>query len=158
MPDTAVRTHARAAALDSATAVQLAETEYERAAALLRSLDGADWSRPTDCTGWDVRAMAGHMLGMTRMATSLRQLAHQMQAARKGGGGIDALTAVQVREQAGLSADELTTQYAAAGPAAVRFRRRMSRVVGRLRLPEAQVVGGRRPAGDLDHRLPHGRR
>ena len=29
--------------------------------ALLRSLDEDDWSRPTDCPGWDVKAVAAHL-------------------------------------------------------------------------------------------------
>ncbi len=29
--------------------------------ALLRSLDADDWSRPTDCPGWDVRAVVAHL-------------------------------------------------------------------------------------------------
>jgi uncharacterized protein (TIGR03083 family) len=83
------------------------------------------------------------MLGMARMNASLPQFVHQLRAAGKAGGGIDALTAVQVREQAGLSAEELTARFTAVGPRAMRFRRRMSRVVGRIRLPEEQVVGSR---------------
>ena len=33
----------------------------EDAVALLRSLRDEDWSRPTDCPGWDVRAVAAHL-------------------------------------------------------------------------------------------------
>ena len=45
----------------------LARTEYARMASQLRSLAPDDWSKPTDCPLWDVRAVAGHSLGM--MAT-----------------------------------------------------------------------------------------
>jgi uncharacterized protein (TIGR03083 family) len=144
MSDTAVRTPPRAAVLDRATAFRLAAAEYRRAADLLAALEPEDWSRPTDCAGWDVRAMAGHVVGMARLASSLPQLAGQQLAARKDGGGIDALTAVQVRRQADLSPAELVDRFTAVGPRAVRFRRRLSRVAGRLPLPEQQVVGDRR--------------
>jgi uncharacterized protein (TIGR03083 family) len=33
----------------------------EETVALLRSLDAADWDRPTDLAGWDVRAVAAHL-------------------------------------------------------------------------------------------------
>ncbi|MFP5371880.1 MAG: maleylpyruvate isomerase N-terminal domain-containing protein, partial [Actinomycetes bacterium] len=48
----------RPPALDRDTAFRLAATEYERFLAVLRDLDPADWSRPTECPAWDVRAMA----------------------------------------------------------------------------------------------------
>lgn len=38
----------------------VARTEYERVADQLRSLAPDDWSKPTDCPLWDVRAMAAH--------------------------------------------------------------------------------------------------
>jgi mycothiol maleylpyruvate isomerase-like protein len=52
----------------------LAEAETARMVAALRRLDEADWSRPTDNTLWDVRAMAGHVLGMTETFSGLRKL------------------------------------------------------------------------------------
>ena len=61
----------------------LARTEYTRVAELLRSLDGADWSTPTDCELWDVRAMAGHSAGMMSDFTSFRSVFGRMWAASK---------------------------------------------------------------------------
>ena len=61
----------RRSLLDRATAMRLAATEYGRYLDQLRTLDAADWGRPTDCSGWDVRAMAGHCLGMAEFAASL---------------------------------------------------------------------------------------
>ena len=62
-------------------------------------------------------------------------------AAARAGGGIDALTAVQVRRTSGLSRQEVVDRFAAVAPHAVRGRRRQSRLVGRFTLPEEQVVG-----------------
>jgi uncharacterized protein (TIGR03083 family) len=87
--------------------------------------------------------MAGHVLGMTEMSATLRAAVGQNAAASKAGGGIDALTAVQVRRSAGLSTAELVKRFAAVAPRAVRGRRRMASLIGRLTLPEDQVVGGR---------------
>ena len=45
-------------------AQDLAATEYDRLVEQLRALDGDDWRQPTDCPLWDVRAIAGHSVGM----------------------------------------------------------------------------------------------
>jgi len=97
----------RPAVLDHGTAMRLAATEYDRVLAALRRLAPADWHRPTDCTEWDVHAMASHILGMAEMAASLRVMVHQQRAAARRGGGIDALTAVQVDERRGLTPDQI---------------------------------------------------
>ena len=134
----------RPPALDRDTAFRLAATEYERFLAVLRDLDPAEWSRPTECPAWDVRAMAAHVLGMAEMVASVREMARQNRLAGKAGGGIDALTALQVREHADLDGAAIVAGLAATAPRAVRGRRRLSRVAGRLKLPEEQVVGSER--------------
>jgi uncharacterized protein (TIGR03083 family) len=52
---------------------RLAATEYDRVLELLRRLAPEEWSLPTACPGWDVKAMAGHMLGMAESAGSVRE-------------------------------------------------------------------------------------
>ena len=133
----------RPAVLDHGTAMRLAATEYYRVFAALRRLAPADWHHPTDCTEWDVHAMASHVLGMTEMAASLRVMVRQQRAAARLGGGIDALTAVQVDERRGLTPDQIVERLAAAVPHAVRSRRRVPALVRRRTLPERQVVGDR---------------
>jgi uncharacterized protein (TIGR03083 family) len=141
---TIARPSSRAAVLDRATAMQLAATEYGRFEALLRTLRPDDWARPTDCPAWDVRAMAGHVLGMAQMVAATHSFVAQNAAAMRAGGGVDALTSVQVRRTAQLSVGDLVDRFADAGPKAVRGRRRMSRTIGRLPVPGAQVVGEER--------------
>lgn len=68
----------RTSALDRSTAMRLAATEYGRFLAQLRALTAADWAKETDCPGWDVRALASHVLGMAEMSASIRQQLHQM--------------------------------------------------------------------------------
>jgi uncharacterized protein (TIGR03083 family) len=138
---TTVPARPRAGALDRATAYRLAATEYGRTLDAWRGLDPDDWARPTPCSAWDVRAMVAHTLGMTEMTTSVRRMVHQQRAAARAGGGIDALTEVQVREHAHLGPGELVEAMAAAAPRAVRGRRRLSALVGRVTLPEEQVNG-----------------
>jgi uncharacterized protein (TIGR03083 family) len=137
------RTAARRPRIDRDTALRLAATEYDRFAVQLRALGPEEWSRPTDCPAWDVRAMAGHVLGMAEMVATVRQFVAQNVATARAGGGVDALTAHQVRREARLSPEELVDRVASVAPRAVRGRRRLSRAIGRVTMPEEEVVGDR---------------
>ena len=53
--------------LDHDEAMTLAEAEYARLLALADGLSPQDWRRPTDCTGWDVWDVVGHLLGMVEL-------------------------------------------------------------------------------------------
>jgi len=82
--------------------------ELERTLALLRSLDDAAWTAPTACPAWDIRAMYQHVLGACEAGASIRENVRQLRRARshrnQNGGPLEAaLSAVQVRERAGLS-------------------------------------------------------
>jgi uncharacterized protein (TIGR03083 family) len=134
----------RTSTLDRAALMRLAATEYYRLGAVLAGLDTQDWTRPTECVGWDVRAMAGHALGMAEMAASIREGRRQQRAAlRRGGVFIDALTALQVQERAELSPRELTERFQVVGPRAARARRRTPALIRRRKMPIQQAVGGR---------------
>lgn len=137
----------RATALDRAVAIRLAADEYDRVTMVLERLRPEHWSAPTDCPGWDVRAMAGHMLGMAQMAASLLGMARQQVAAgrrhkRDGGPALDALTAHQVDRNAGLEPAELVEAMRRTGPTAARFRRRAPALVRSRTLPGDQEVNG----------------
>ena len=133
----------RRSALDRDTAMRLAATEYGRYLDQLRSLDEADWGRATDCPAWDVRAMAGHCLGMAEFGASLPTMARQnVVATRRGGEFIDALTDLQVQERRDLTRDQVIARYADVAAPAVRGRRRRSVLMGRLPMPGAQTING----------------
>ncbi|MGY1600740.1 maleylpyruvate isomerase family mycothiol-dependent enzyme [Geodermatophilus sp. SYSU D00815] len=138
---TSTRPAPRSAVLAREEALRLAAGEYGRFAAQLRRLRPGDWARPTECPAWDVRQMAAHVLGMAEMVASLRETVRQNVLTARAGGGIDALTGLQVRERDHLSPAEVLARFEAVIPRAVRGRRRLSRVLGRLPLPEDQVVG-----------------
>ncbi|MEU0884764.1 maleylpyruvate isomerase N-terminal domain-containing protein [Lentzea sp. NPDC005914] len=109
----ALDTRPRTSALDRDTAMELAGTEYERVVALFEGLSAQDWTKPTDCPGWDVRAMAAHMLGMAEMSASIRESLRQVKAAEKSGGVfIDALTALQVCERTDMGPAAIAARYA----------------------------------------------
>ncbi|MFN7244902.1 MAG: maleylpyruvate isomerase N-terminal domain-containing protein, partial [Dietzia cercidiphylli] len=63
--------------LQREVAERLAATEYDRVADMLEGLRPEQWGVQTDCTEWDVRAMAGHMLGMVQMLASWPELIRQ---------------------------------------------------------------------------------
>jgi uncharacterized protein (TIGR03083 family) len=133
---------ARRPALDRATAMRLAATEGDRFLAQLRRLAPDDWTTQTDCEGWDVRAMVGHVVGMTEMSASLVEQAKQMLAARRTGGEfLDALTALQVAKHADDSTDQLVARFAAIAPKSAKARRRTPGFVRGRTMPMSQTVG-----------------
>ena len=131
----------RSPALDRRTAERLAATEYDRVVALLRELSPHDWRQPTDNPGWDVRALAGHMLGMAEMAASPVEMLRQERAARQRGGDLDALTAVQVEGRRSLTTEQLVDRFAKVAPKAARARRRPPGLMRRRAMADPQPVG-----------------
>ena len=131
---------ARKPVLDRPTAMRLAATEYRRFLATIEALTPADWQRPTECAGWDVKAMASHVLGMANMAASPYESFRQpREAAKRGGVFIDALTSLQVEEHAELTSEGVVTAFAKTGPRAARGRRLTPRVIRRRSMPAEQT-------------------
>jgi len=137
------RDRARRSTLDRATADRLAATEYLRVHDALAALTAEQWSLPTPCPGWDVRALATHVLGMAEMSARTRENLRQNLAARRRGGlFIDALTALQVEERAHLSPSDIVAALAAVGPRAARARARTPAVLRRVRMPLPEPFPG----------------
>jgi uncharacterized protein (TIGR03083 family) len=132
-----------AAALPRGTAMRLAATEYQRFGGMLRALEPGDWTKPTECPGWDVRAMASHVLGEVEMAASIRENSRQLKLARRRGGVfIDALTGLQVDERQHMTPEQIAARFAARAPKAARGRRRAPGFIRRRVMPELQQVSG----------------
>jgi uncharacterized protein (TIGR03083 family) len=132
------------AALSHTDAMKLAATEYQRVLDLLRSLSPGQWTAATECPGWDVRAVAAHMLGMVEIAASLREQMRQVKAAQRAGGlFIDALTALQVEERADWTPDQIVDRFAKRWPKAAAGRRRTPGFVRSRRMGVPQLIGGR---------------
>ena len=96
-------------------AMPIAREAYQRLADLLASLEDDDWDRPTDCEGWTVRDLAGHLIGAMRSAASVREGGRQQWTAirrsrAEGGLMVDHLTALQVDLAAGLSTAEVVAE------------------------------------------------
>ena len=144
-------------ALDREVAMRLAGTEYDLTVETFGRLTTAQWMLPTDCPGWDVRAMAGHVIGMAEMATGVRetvrqQIAATLRAKRRGGEVLDAQTANQVDEHAELSVPDLVERMRAIGPKAVAGRRATPSFLRGRNLP-SQLVGREREWWTLGYLL-----
>jgi uncharacterized protein (TIGR03083 family) len=126
-------------ALDRREAATIAATENRRFAELLADLTPEDWARPTDCTEWDVRAVACHVLGAMEGQAWIPRFIHQFRAGNKVAGdrpAIDGMTEVQVRERAHLAPHQIVERLTAVAPRAARVR---SRIPGLLRRAPMKV-------------------
>jgi uncharacterized protein (TIGR03083 family) len=115
---------------DHREAMNLAAFEYEQFIALLRQLTSEDWSRSTECTLWDVRALVAHNLGNMEANASFLEMVHQLRTATKrakasGNLMIDEMTALQVAERDHLSGSELLSGVEGIVRKALKGRRHM---------------------------------
>ena len=133
--------------IDRAEARVLAEAEFQRFAELAASLSDEEWAKPTDCTGWDVRKVALHILGSGDAQASVPELLHQF---RRGiplnkqiesHHWVDGVNELQIRERSQLTTAELTAALAAVGPKAVKGRWKTPLPVRYLPLPFGPPIG-----------------
>jgi uncharacterized protein (TIGR03083 family) len=133
-------------AIHRPTAMLLAEAEYERVADAVERLRPDDWTRPTDCTAWDLRQLVAHIAGMAKLMSTPLEMARQTRAARArrqdGQALVDAQNALQVEERQHVGPEELRAELRRVGPRAATGRRRIPGFVRRCRLPEPQVFNG----------------
>ncbi len=111
-------------------AMDLADAEYALLLADVDALTDTEWALPTDCTGWDVKDLLGHILGMLELQADPGEMRRQVTAAAtevavSGGWRLDAMTALQVREHAHLSPGQLRARLREAVPRGLAARRAM---------------------------------
>ena len=142
MTMTTPSTTARVPALRRVDAMRLAATEYQRVLDLLRSLQPRDWARPTDCPGWDVRAMAAHMLGMVEMAASMRENRVRSNC-RGAAAGCSSMrcTQLQVDERADMTPAQIIDRFAVARSEGRPRPPRTPGFIRRRTMPVRQLVG-----------------
>lgn len=157
-PDGASRTIGAAtagAAMGHDDWMRAADEEYRRLLDLLGDLDADQWALPTDCTGWDVRAMVAHLAGGAAWAARLREMMRQAWQGRgrlPGADMVDGMNEVQLRERADRTPIELLEEIADVGPRAVRARARLPRPVRALPVPFGPPLGTQ-PLGYLYDRI-----
>lgn len=121
----------------------LATAAYDRLSSVLTQLAPEDWQRPTDCTGWDVAAMTGHIIGAAKSHDSRREFIRQAvwgarHKSQYGGNGLDATNDLQVRDHAELTPEQRLAELARCAAPAVRGRMRFPRLLRRVNVPMDQ--------------------
>jgi uncharacterized protein (TIGR03083 family) len=125
----------------------IAEEEWARFADAAASLTNEEWRSQTDCTAWNVRQMALHVLGSGYAQASVRQFVRQLRRGLRLNKEIDAhhwvdgMNEFQIRERDQLSNDQIVEQLQMIGPKAVRGRWRTPPPARYLPLPFGPPVG-----------------
>jgi uncharacterized protein (TIGR03083 family) len=136
-------------------AMRIASVENAKFTGLLRSFEPVDWTKPTDCVLWDVRALAAHVVGSAAGQASPREFVRQVRKGRplvvEIGGKFwwDGMNELQVRERAGLSTEELIADWDVNSASALRARTRLPRPIARLPLLKLPAPVGRQPLSYL---------
>lgn len=115
----------------------VASAVYEPLLDLLEHLELEEWAAPTECPGWDVAAVAGHLIGAGKACASLPESLRQQWWAKRhadefDGNTLDATNALQVREHLALSPAQRAAALREIAPAAVRGRMRLPRPLRRI--------------------------
>jgi uncharacterized protein (TIGR03083 family) len=136
-------------------AMAITAVENRKFAEQLRSLDTDDWSSPTSCERWDVRAMAAHVVGAAAGQISPREFFRQVRAGKPVVKEIgarywwDGMNEIQVRERVGLTTDELIAEWVTNSEKARAARAKMPRPIARLPLLKLPDPVGRQPLAYL---------
>lgn len=118
---------------------EVAMGAYGRLLGLLEELEPHEWRAPTECPGWDVATMVGHLIGAAKAGASQREAFRQQRWAKRhadefDGNSLDATNELQARDHAGLSPEERVSELRRIAPAGVRGRMRIPRPLRRMRL------------------------
>ncbi|CAI9409766.1 maleylpyruvate isomerase family mycothiol-dependent enzyme [Nocardioides sp. T2.26MG-1] len=133
-------------------AERLATAAYDRLLVLLDDLSPDEWEAPTECPGWTVADMVGHLIGAAKAYASVReQVRQQVWGFRHrkdyGGNPMDAYNDLQVMDHRALAPGErIAALREVAGPS----------VRGRMRVPAAlrRVSGTVSPGGSTAPGMP----
>ncbi len=119
----------------------LARVELTRFLALVESLEADDWTRPTDCTAWDVRAVVAHQASHPRGAASAREFFDQFNPLKfrtysaKGLNLLDAANQRQVDLRAHHSHSELIAEIRDYGEPSIQNRQRFPFFIRLITIP-----------------------
>jgi uncharacterized protein (TIGR03083 family) len=119
---------------------EVALAAYGRLTDLLASLTPEEWSMPTECTGWDVAAMVGHLVGAAKAGASVREQVRQQYWGKRhakdfDGNVLDAANDRQVQDHAHLSNAERVVALQEVAPQAVRGRMKLPPPLRRMAVP-----------------------
>jgi uncharacterized protein (TIGR03083 family) len=155
MSQTVMRDVAAVPRITHREAMQITAVENQKFADLLGSLDSADWSKPTDCDRWDARAVAAHVIGSAAGQASPREFVRQVRRGRPIVEEIgarywwDGMNELQVRERAGLTTEQLISEWETMSVKALRSRTRLPRPLAHLPLLNLPAPVGRQAVSYL---------
>jgi uncharacterized protein (TIGR03083 family) len=103
---------------------EVALAAYDALITLLDGLGPDAWSRPTECPGWTVADMVGHLIGAAQAGASKRAMMRQMiwgirHRREFDGNTMDAFNALQVAEHRDLTPVQRVAALRALAPRAV---------------------------------------
>jgi uncharacterized protein (TIGR03083 family) len=141
--------------IDHDEAMAVAAVENRKFSDLMASLSPTQWTTPTECALWDVRAMAAHLVGSAASQASPREFFRQ----KRGGKPIckelgspfwwDGINELQVRERAGATTEQLIAEWATVSAKALTSRTKMPRPIAGLKLLNLPEPVGRQPLSYL---------
>jgi uncharacterized protein (TIGR03083 family) len=112
-------------------AMAITAVENRRLWELLIDIKPDEWSLPTDCTRWDVRAIVVHLIAQAEAQGSPVEFVRQAMAGRKlmkeigGIYPVDGMNEAGLRARTHLTAEELPDRWSRVAAEALGFRRRM---------------------------------
>jgi uncharacterized protein (TIGR03083 family) len=143
------------ARIDHDEAMHITAEENRKFGELLEALSPAQWSTPTECTLWDVRAMAAHIVGSAASQASPREFFRQ----KRGGKPIckelgspfwwDGMNELQVRERASSTIQQLISEWNTVSAKALKSRTTMPRPIAGLKQLKLPEPVGRQPLSYL---------
>jgi uncharacterized protein (TIGR03083 family) len=129
-------------------AMEITAVENRRLLDLLNGIEPTEWSLPTDCTRWDVRALVLHLIGSAEAQANPIEFGRQVVKGRSltaevgGTHWVDGLNEAQIRARSGLADAELAPRWEMVSGAALKARTRMPAPMRRLPLlPLGEALG-----------------
>jgi uncharacterized protein (TIGR03083 family) len=125
-------------------AAAIAAFELQQVLHLLESLDGGDWTQPTECTLWNVRDMAGHLAGGCAGWARWRDFRRQTLLNPyifKENAVIDAINRREVEDRAGMTPQQVIDELRKVGPKAIRNRRNLPFFLRGIPIPAHPLPG-----------------
>jgi uncharacterized protein (TIGR03083 family) len=144
---------ARLPQTDPDHAAGVGQAEGQATLALLGTLGDGDWTRPTDCTEWDVRTLLAHLVAQCEDSIHVGTLLRRQRAGRRrypAKTAVDAHMAVGVDDHHAASGPDLVERFALLWPRAVLARRRRPGVLRRVKV-DSGIPG--QPRWRLDYLL-----
>lgn len=131
-------------------AADVAAAAYDQLFKVLSDLPPSDWAAATECPGWDVSDVVGHLIGEAKANASMKEnLRQQLWGLRHRreyqGNPLDAANALQIADHAGLSPDQRRNALMELSAAAIRGRRRLPAPMRLITVPLS--AGGSAAAG-----------